>query len=656
MRKEEILNSLDIKSFYDTELSSLKTNSTGWAQALCPFHEDTKPSFSVNLHTGRFRCFGCDNRGSVFDFYMERNSVDFPEAKRALAELAGVSTKPERREMETYDYTDETGDLIFQTVRYKPKDFRQRRPDGNSGWAYNLTGVRKVPYNLSDVLKSETVIIVEGEKDADNLGRLGFTATCCPMGAGKWKPEYNEHFRDRDVMIIPDNDEPGMKHSREVANSLKGFARTIKILDLEGIAEKEDITDWIERRYEEGKDDSEVRDELLSLIEDTSEWEAEERKIIVPTLSFPSEVMTGIAGDFATLYSQYLESPPEFFFFSFLTCLGSYLSDRLTTNLEIHPQPRLFTILVGESADDRKSTAATKTIEFFKDTLIEGFEVCYGVGSAEGLQERLLKASPSKLLLFFDEFKSFVDKCSIKGSTLLPCVNTLFELNRYESQTKHSSVKLDNSYLSILAATTKATFDSMWSSTFTNIGFNNRLFLVSGTGKRKYAMPQQIPEAQKKGIKQSLLEIISQITPSLSMEITRPARDTFEEWYLNLDQSIHTKRIDTMALRLLPLLAVNEKKTHIDRDVIEKTVVISNWQLEVRKELDPIDADTAVAKMEQKIRRLLVNRGPMSVRDLRRYSNADKTGMWVFKNALKNLEDQNLVFCDRQTGEYTFLP
>ena len=153
-------------------------------------------------------------------------------------------------------------------------------------------------------------------------------------------------------------------------------------------------------------------------------------------IMFPSGVMTGVAGDFANLYSQYLESPKEFFYFSFLTCLGSFLSDRLTARLEIAPQPRFYTILIGESADDRKSTAADKTISFFKECFIEGFHTCYGVGSAEGLQKRLEKAIPSRLLLFFDEFKQFTGKCKIESSILLPCVNTLFESNRYESQTK----------------------------------------------------------------------------------------------------------------------------------------------------------------------------------------------------------------------------
>ena len=142
--KKEILERLDLKSYFSSELQSMKTKSTKLARALCPFHDDTNPSLSVNFETGRFNCFGCDEKGSLFDFFMKKNGVDFPTALNALADIAGVSSKPEGKVSKIYDYTDESGNLLFQTVRYEPKDFRQRRPDGNGRWVYDLEGVGRV--------------------------------------------------------------------------------------------------------------------------------------------------------------------------------------------------------------------------------------------------------------------------------------------------------------------------------------------------------------------------------------------------------------------------------------------------------------------------------------------------------------------------------
>jgi hypothetical protein len=135
-----------------------------------------------------------------------------------------------------YDYCDERRKLLFQVIRFEPKSFRQRRPDGRGGWIYNMKGVRRVLYRLPELLESArtdaTVYIVEGEKDADALFSQDLIATCNPMGAGKWRDEYSELLRGRNVVVIPDNDEPGSQHARQVVRSLWGKAKSIKIVNL----------------------------------------------------------------------------------------------------------------------------------------------------------------------------------------------------------------------------------------------------------------------------------------------------------------------------------------------------------------------------------------------------------------------------------------
>jgi putative DNA primase/helicase len=153
----------------------------------------------------------------------------------------------------TYDYTDESGALLFQVVRHAPKDFRQRRPNGKGGWTWSLGKTRRVLYRLREVRDAvaggRMVLVVEGENDADNLRKLGFIATCNPGGANKWRTEYTESLRDADVVIIGDNDDPGRAHVAQVALSLHGVASRVRALDLARVwavcPEKGDITDWI---------------------------------------------------------------------------------------------------------------------------------------------------------------------------------------------------------------------------------------------------------------------------------------------------------------------------------------------------------------------------------------------------------------------------
>lgn len=124
----------------------------------------------------------------------------------------------------TYDYVDENRQLLYQVVRLTGKQFRQRRPDGNGGWIWNLNATRRVLYHLPSVLEAaqagETVYVVEGEKDVHAIEHAGGTATCNPGGAGKWKPEYAAALKGARVVIVADRDKPGLDHALAVAATL----------------------------------------------------------------------------------------------------------------------------------------------------------------------------------------------------------------------------------------------------------------------------------------------------------------------------------------------------------------------------------------------------------------------------------------------------
>lgn len=371
-------------------------------------------------------------------------------------------------------------------------------------------------------------------------------------------------------------------------------------------------------------------------------------------LGFPLEIMEGVAGEFARIYSSVLEVPEHFFFMSFLTCLGIILSDRIKLNTELETQSRLYMLLLGESADDRKSTAISKTIGFFCGVIAE-FPVCWGVGSAEGLQKRMGGENANeakKLLLCFDEFKSFVSKCKIEASVLLPCINTLFESNRYESQTKKTDIRLENAHLSILAASTIQTYERTWDSSFTDIGFNNRLFLVPGSGQKKYSFPEKIAESEKSRLKGWLVSVLRQFKEQPELSITAEARALYDSWYMELERSIHAKRLDTYAIRFMSVLAVNEQKKEIDVDIVHKVIQLMNWQLKVRRLHDPIDADNVIAKLEEKIRRTL-ELGPKKDRQLKQAVHANRAGLGLYDMARRNLEKAKEIIYNHKLKQWT---
>jgi hypothetical protein len=157
-----------------------------------------------------------------------------------------------------YSYTNENDELLFQVCRTAEKQFPQRRPDGNGGWIWNPRDCRKVLYRLPELIEAvagdHTILLVEGEKDANAAWQIGIPATCSPGGAAKpgqrskWLPDYNEALRDAEVVIIPDHDSPGYAHARAAAKALTGIARRVRILKLAehwpDCPKGGDLSDW----------------------------------------------------------------------------------------------------------------------------------------------------------------------------------------------------------------------------------------------------------------------------------------------------------------------------------------------------------------------------------------------------------------------------
>jgi 5S rRNA maturation endonuclease (ribonuclease M5) len=229
------------------KLRGVKRSGDGWT-AKCPAHADDHNSLSVreDKHVLLYCHAGCS----------------FEAIRAAL----GINNNGVRTIVATYDYRDETGRLLYQSIRYEPKGFIQRQPDG-TGWKYKLNGVRRVPYRLIDLLSSESskqVFIVEGEKDVDRLFSIGLVATTNAGGAGKWRDEYGEFLHARHVVIIPDNDEPGQKHAQQIARSLSGNAASIRILSLTKLPPKGDVSDWL--------DVGGTAEDLLRLADSTPEY------------------------------------------------------------------------------------------------------------------------------------------------------------------------------------------------------------------------------------------------------------------------------------------------------------------------------------------------------------------------------------------------
>lgn len=245
-------------------LKNAQKSGESWS-ALCPAHEDSRNSLSISAgDDGRvlLHCHaGCAFRDIAAAMGMKPvELMAGPPPPKSGGRLNIIAT---------YDYQDADGRMLYQVCRCEPKDFRQRRPDGRGGWIWRVKGVPPVPYRLPQLAAApanQSVIVVEGEKDADRLARLGLIATTNSGGAGEWPtaPEYLEWFRGREVIVLIDNDKSGHEHGAKVAASLQGIAAEVRVVLLPGLPSKGDVSDWL--------DAGGTVEELQEIVEHSPTW------------------------------------------------------------------------------------------------------------------------------------------------------------------------------------------------------------------------------------------------------------------------------------------------------------------------------------------------------------------------------------------------
>lgn len=213
--------------------------------ARCPAHEDHTASLSIGTgEDGRvlLHCHaGCELDAVLAAAHLTRADIASerrPSVARATAQIVAA-----------YDYVDRAGGVLYQVVRLEPKGFRQRKPDGYGGWSWKIGDTRRVLYRLPDLLGRKTVIVVEGEKDADQLHALGYAATTNCGGAGKWRDEYSTWLHAagvREVVVLPDNDAPGRQHADQVAASCRKAGLAATVIALADVPSKGDVSDYLE--------------------------------------------------------------------------------------------------------------------------------------------------------------------------------------------------------------------------------------------------------------------------------------------------------------------------------------------------------------------------------------------------------------------------
>ncbi len=247
----------------------------------CPFHNEKTPSFGIKFYPDdnkwRYKCFGgCDAQGDVIDFIQNYKNLDYKKAREYL----GIAVEKTPRELQydkilnridwdikntefkqgykllgLFEFVNGHNEVIY----YKAKFLK---PDSKKAASYyrfegdkiinKREGIEEVPYNLYNVLRGladKIIIIVEGEKDANNINALlrgtNYVATsikgCTNLDILK------NGFKPR-IYVLGDTGIAGDKYKWHVHEEFFDIATEFKFINLPGVkvlGDNKDVTDWL---------------------------------------------------------------------------------------------------------------------------------------------------------------------------------------------------------------------------------------------------------------------------------------------------------------------------------------------------------------------------------------------------------------------------
>ena len=427
---------------------------------------------------------------------------------------------------EVYDYSDEQGRLIFQTVRKEPKGFYQRRKGPSGEWIYSLDELtdeqKHVLYGLPAVIKALSggvpIYFPEGEKDCLTLQALGFTATTNAGGAGKMTAEHVacfKRFENAKAVVFADNDKPGREHAQEVAALLYECGCVIKVIDFSELPEKGgDVSDWLSSGH--------TKQDLIERIKTTPRWsppgevqaevetetESPDEADAVPwPQPMEQEAFHGLAGDIVRAISPHSEADEAAILMNFLIGFGSMIGRGPWIHAGgVRHGTNLFGVLVGGTSKGRKGTSWGPVEALFKqvDEVWTKDKTPGGLSSGEGLiwviHDEIRKVrkgrkdteqefdpiadtevdvpgiDDKRLCVIESELGQTLQVLRREGNTLSPILRQAWDgRDVLQSLTKATKAKATNAHISIIGHVTKAELTENFSAVEILNGLGNRI-------------------------------------------------------------------------------------------------------------------------------------------------------------------------------------
>jgi hypothetical protein len=459
---------------------------------------------------------------------------------------------------------------------------------------------------LSDLLAAKGwIFVVEGEKDAENLRKIGFVATTNAGGSGKWESSYSESLRGRSVVIVGDNDEPGRKHVEQVTAALHGVAKRVRVIDIVQLwpecPHKGDVSDWLASGG--------TADKLKAAVEAADDWRPDEPPSFVSFVSFVCPEMDpaayhGLAGDVVAAFEPHTEADPVAILIHVLTYFGNVIGRN--RYYEVGPTKHhcnLFSVLVGESARGRKGTAADCARQVFTTADPAWLEerIKGGLSSGEGFMNEVRDArkewdrknktmeevdpgiSDKRLVVEETEFAGALAVMERHGNNLSPNLRKAWDGGKLGTMTKHSALTATGAHISVVGHITIAELRARLTRTEAASGFANRFLFALVRKARSIPFPENPPESELTELRERIKKMVEHARSFGPVRMTPAAREMWVAVYDALTESkpglvgAVIARAEAQVVRLATLSALLDGSIEIDAQHLEAALAVWNY-------------------------------------------------------------------------------
>ena len=480
--KETVIEALDIPAFFAAELPSLKGQGEE-RMALCPFHEDSTPSFSVNVKTGRWMCHGCSKKGDTFSFVEEKRGVTFSEALTELAQIAHVPIPQSGGGM----ISDKQIVAWQEALANNPQAMKYLRGRGYTaatikeyrlGWNGQRVTMPVYDHGKLYAVKcwliqhhptyarcvwmpkgkhagiyprppvEQEVWLCEGEWDCILARQHGLAAYTGMAGAGTFQPHWVDAFAGKTVNIVYDCDKAGREGAEMAAKHLGEVAkvRIVALPEPDVPVPGFDMTNYLRDHQGTAATLRELTTAtpLLDFQPVESATKGLDIEPLIPPRSWLRSYM-----DWATAMT---DAPPIFHLASAMTTLATAAGDKVWTEAwGMRVYPNLWSVLVAPTGFYRKSTCMGFGLDLIRQVDLKW------IYPNKFTEEKFLKILSERAsgVISIDEFGSFLNSLGRDYlSGLKELLTELYGNKPYLRETMKDTSRIESHSISILAGST----------------------------------------------------------------------------------------------------------------------------------------------------------------------------------------------------------